>query len=95
MNYTDHGILQVRIPLEYPLEWVAFSFSSRSSQPGDQTQVSCIAGGFFTSQAIREAQQLLLSVLIRYGLSNPFLWEDREESKQPKDLCIFAYLSNK
>ena len=48
------------------------------------TQVSCIAGGFFTSQATREAQQLLLSVLIRYRLSNPFLWEDREESKQPK-----------
>ena len=79
MDYTVCGILQARI-----LEWLAFSFSRRSSQPRDQTQVSCIAGGFFTSQATREAQQLLLSVLIRYGLSNPFLWEDREESKQPK-----------
>ena len=29
MNYTVHGILQARI-----LEWVAFSFSSRSSHPG-------------------------------------------------------------
>ena len=66
------------------LEWVAYPFSSRSSRPKNQTRVSCIAGGFFTSQATREAQQLLLSVLIRYGLSNPFLWEDREESKQPK-----------
>ena len=39
-----HGILQARI-----LEWVAFSFSTGSSQPRDQTQVSYIAGGFVTS----------------------------------------------
>ena len=40
----DHGILQARI-----LEWVAFPFCRGSSQPRDRTQVSCIAGGFFTS----------------------------------------------
>ena len=45
-----HGILPTRI-----LEWGAFPFSRGSSQPRDQTQVSCIAGGFFTSWAIREA----------------------------------------
>ena len=39
------------------LEWVAFPFSRGSSQPRDQTQVSCIAGGFFTSWATREAQE--------------------------------------
>ena len=44
MDYTVHGILQTRI-----LEWVAFPFSRGSSQPRDRTQVSCIAGGFFTS----------------------------------------------
>jgi len=44
MDFTVHGILQARI-----LEWVAFSFSRGSSQPSDQTQVSYIAGGFFTS----------------------------------------------
>ena len=38
------GILQARI-----LEWVAVPFSRGSSQPRDQTQVSHIAGGFFTS----------------------------------------------
>ena len=32
------------------LEWVAFSFSRVSSQPRDWTQVSCIAGGLFTSK---------------------------------------------
>ena len=44
MDYTVPGILQARI-----LEWVAFPFLRRSSQPRDQTQVSCIASGFFTS----------------------------------------------
>ena len=37
------------------LEWVAFPFSSVSSRPRDQTGVSCLAGGFFTSWATREA----------------------------------------
>jgi len=52
MDYIVPGILQARI-----LEWVAFSFSSRSSQPRYRKQVSRIAGGFFTSWAIREAQE--------------------------------------
>ena len=47
------GILQTKI-----LEWVAFPFSRGSSQPKDQTQVSRIAGGFFTSWATREAHIL-------------------------------------
>ena len=37
------------------LEWVAYPFSRGSSQPRHQTRVSCIAGGFFTNSAIREA----------------------------------------
>ena len=37
------------------LEWVAYPFSRGSSQPRNQTGVSCIAGRFFTSWAIREA----------------------------------------
>ena len=37
------------------LEWVAYPFSSRSSWYRNQTQVSCIAGRFFTNWAIREA----------------------------------------
>ena len=43
-DYTVHGILQARI-----VEWVSFPFSRGSSQPRDQTQVSRIAGGFFSS----------------------------------------------
>ena len=44
-----HGLFQARI-----LEWVAISFSRRSSQPRDWNQVSCIVGRHFTIWAIRE-----------------------------------------
>ena len=56
MDYTVHGILQARI-----LEWVAFLFSRGSSQPKNQTQVSRIAGRFFTNWAIRETLKSYVS----------------------------------
>ena len=37
------------------LEWLAYPFSRRYSRPRNQTGVFCIAGGFFTNWAIREA----------------------------------------
>ena len=49
-------ILQARV-----LEGVATPSSRGSFQPRDQTQVSCIAGGLFTSWATREAQKAGLS----------------------------------
>ena len=51
------GILQARI-----LKWVAMPSSRGSSQPGDQTQVSCIAGVLFTSWANREAYKDVMNV---------------------------------
>ena len=45
-----HAISQARI-----LEWVVISFSRGSSWPRHQIQVSCIAGGFFTSWATGKA----------------------------------------
>ena len=45
MDYTVHGILQIRI-----LEWIAFPFFRGSSQPRDQTHVSCIAGRFLPAE---------------------------------------------
>ena len=45
-----HGILQAGI-----LEWVTTPSSRGSSQLRDRTQVSCIAGRFFTIWATREA----------------------------------------
>ena len=46
------GILQARI-----LEFVAMPSSRVSSQPRDPTQVSCIAGGFFTVWATLSSVQ--------------------------------------
>ena len=37
------------------LEWVAYSFCSKSSQPRNWTRVSSTAGGLFINWAIREA----------------------------------------
>ena len=51
-DHGVHGILHVRI-----LGQVTVPFSRGSSQPRDQTQVSHIAGRFFTSSATREAQE--------------------------------------
>ena len=45
-----------------PLEWVAYPFSRASSHPRDWTQVSRIAGGFFTSWATREARSQCITV---------------------------------
>ena len=66
MDYTVYGILQARI-----LEWVAVPVSRGSSQPRNQTQVSCVAGGFFISWATRETQGFQkLSILYR----NLYFW---------------------
>ena len=67
MAYTVHGLLQARI-----LEWVAFPFSRGSSQPRDWTQVSRIAGGFFTSWATREARQSKSQPV--FGIKQDSIW---------------------
>ena len=54
-----HGILQAGI-----LEWGVIPFSRGSSLPRDQTQVSCIVGGFFTIWATREACSFLKSAIL-------------------------------
>ena len=78
MDYTVLGILQARI-----LEWVAFPFSRGSSQPRNQTQVSCIAGGFFTSWTTKEALLYdpvipVLEIYIIYIYIKPqnIIWKD-------------------
>ena len=52
MDYIVHEILQARI-----LEWVAFPFFRGSSQCRDRTQVSHVAGRFFTRGATKEAKE--------------------------------------
>ena len=50
MDYRVHGILQTKI-----LERIAIPFSRGSSQSRNRTQVSYIAGRFFTSWTTKEA----------------------------------------
>ena len=66
---SDHGILRARI-----LEWVAMSSSRGSSHPRDGTQVSSIAGGFFTIWATREAHAIgpMLILYISTFQTQPF-----------------------
>ena len=46
-DFSVHGVSQARI-----LEWVTISFSRGSSRTKDQTRISCIADGFFTTEPL-------------------------------------------
>ena len=72
MDYIVHGILQARI-----LEWVAFPFSKASSKPRDQTQVSRITEGFFTSWATREAPVAYRQVNLVSVPYNKLKWSNK------------------
>ena len=58
LDFSVPGIFQARI-----LEWVANSFSRRSSQPRGQTWVSCIAGRVFTPSATWEYHLYLIDYI--------------------------------
>ena len=56
------------------LEWVAYPFSSGSSQPRDQTRVFCIVGGFFPTKLPGSPGRLTIFPLLRSSLWASFLW---------------------
>ena len=72
-----HGILQSRV-----MQWVAISFSSGSSWPRDRTQVSHIAGSFFTIWATREAQPWHLIRITRDH------WEDFSHTPKAESVVL-------
>ena len=59
------GFLQARI-----LKWAAMPSSRGSSQPRDQTQVSCIATRSFTIWATREVHYVARKILLNTVLSH-------------------------
>ena len=65
LGSSARGISQARI-----LEWVAVSFSRGSSQPRDQTWVSCIVGKFFTAWATRELRFMLYATEMYYVIQS-------------------------
>ena len=52
------------------LEWAAYPFSRGSSWPRNWTGVSCIAGGFFTSWAIRRTLKKSFSLILQTTSEN-------------------------
>ena len=71
------------------LEWVSYPFSSRSSPLRNQTRVSCIAGGFFTSWAMREACQSAVGDAESQITGERF----RRTASQLRSCCGFAWCS--
>ena len=57
---STHGILQARI-----LGWVAILFSRGSSWPRDWTWVSCLVGGFFTSEPPEKHKETWEKILVK------------------------------
>ena len=86
---SAHGILQARI-----LEWVVIPFSRESSWPRDWTQVSCIAGGFFTIWATGQPHTLTRSLQTPLGIH--FLWFQQTDSDSlTGNRCIVLKLKGK
>ena len=102
LGSSVHGILQARI-----LEWVAISFSRGSSWSRNQTQVSSIAGRFFTNWAMREAppngkdqEKLGLALvgraLLSFSSSHVWMWGlDYKESWAWKNWCFWTVVLEK
>ena len=86
-----HGILQARV-----LEWVAISFSRRSSKPRDQTCVSCILGRLFTTElpgkrASLVAQRVKHLPAMQETPVQSLGWEDPLEKEMATHSSILAW----
>ena len=85
-----HRVLQARI-----LQWVAIPFSRGSFPLRDRTQLSCIAGRFFTVWATREALLLFHLFFIIIFLPHPdlvFYSIDIGHSARRSTLCTSWHL---
>ena len=90
-----HVILQTRI-----LEWVAISFSKKSSRPRNQNQDSCTAGRFFTDWAMRGGPTAYYSAIKEKNLAIFFnmdglrehhaKWSHSETEKHK--YCMISYM---
>ena len=97
---SSHGILQARIP-----EWVAISFARWSSQPRDQIQVSCVAGGLLHHQihqgrtqatilaifTVQLAQLVKNPPAMQETLARSLGWEDALEKGKATHSSVLAW----
>ena len=87
-----HGILQGRT-----LEWVALPSSRRSSWPRNWTQVSRIAGRFFTNWATRGSYSTQLCKFGKNHWIEPWQQVNSDRSSMSQKLALlsfFAFLKN-
>ena len=84
-GFSVPGIFQARI-----LEWGAIPFSRGPSCPRDQTQVSCIAGGFFTTEPPGKPmpQPLITSNLLSVSVNSPILGTSYKRNHTISVLCF-------
>ena len=68
------------------LEWVAYPFCGGSSRPRNWSGISCIAGGFFTNWAIREAK---MGIRVSIFSGGKISWSRKE--KKMKDRWISSW----
>ena len=73
-----HGNSQARI-----LEWLAISFPRVSSQPSKGTHISCIAGGFFTTEQPGKPSKLRY----QFPLMKTPMFSERE-----REICLCLFL---
>ena len=91
-GFSVHGIFQARV-----LEWDAISFSRGSSQPRDQTLVSCIASRRFTVWAMREvspAQSNYKWHFLHWALFSVLLWWGSGHDILPVSQSSFSQIKN-
>ena len=96
-----HGIFQARI-----LEWVTIPFSRGSFQPRDRTQISCIAGRFFTiwatrevlsftySQQIPNSAQHIINFTEKQKYVELYKWKSGKDSPGRLEVCSLSASSN-
>ena len=78
-SFSVHGIFQARI-----LEWVAIPFSRASSQPRDQTQVSCIAGKIlYLLRYLGSPRELVTEYSQPWREARRRCWESTEKNGNP------------
>jgi len=68
------------------LEWVAYPFARGSSQLRNQTKVSCIADGFFTSWATREALSSYKLLFALFCLASTSVHMHRDSG------CVYSHM---
>ena len=96
MNCSPPGSLSIGLFQARILEWVAISFSKRSSRTRDQTQVSYIAGGFFTEPSGKDLPLYFInnSWIYPNGLGNFIILSWSARGASAFSFCIFPFHSS-